>query len=80
MAFRAKLRQRWRSWLSIYSTHPVSKIARLPEVTFVIGVLGPNNGQPACDRSRHANHQRPVEDRSSDSICTGLLAIRVALR
>jgi hypothetical protein len=34
---------------AVYSTHPVSKIARLPEVTSVIGVVGPNNGQPTCD-------------------------------
>jgi hypothetical protein len=34
---------------AVYSTHPVSKIARLPEVTSVIAVVAPNNGQPTCD-------------------------------
>ena len=93
MAFRAKLRHRWRSWLAIailisvvgglvsaatvagrrtesafpqfvathgfdavvYSTRPVSKLARLPEVTSVIGVVGPNNGQPTCDCTHPIN-------------------------
>jgi hypothetical protein len=93
MAFRAKLRHRWRSWLAIailisvvgglvsaattagrrtesafpqfvaahgfdavvYSTHPVSKIARLPEVNSVIGIVEPNNGQPTCDCTHPIN-------------------------
>jgi hypothetical protein len=40
---------------AVYSTHPVSKIARLPEVTSVIGVVGPNNGQPTCDCTHPIN-------------------------
>jgi hypothetical protein len=61
MAFRAKLRHRWRSWLAIavlisivggltdeYATRPVPKVADLPGVTSAVELVSPDTGQPSC--------------------------------